>query len=200
VLKNALWDEIIDSNPMDRVDTRISRSQSTRIFLVLDEIKKLDKSKKCPKPVVKDAFLFCCFTGLRFSDVQALTWDKLHIESKKHFLYYTQLKTAKPERLPISESALKYLPPVRTSGTVFDLPNKKLTNKVLKTWMEEEGINKKVTFHVARHTFATLALNIGIDLKVVSKLLGHSEVRTTEIYAKIIDKTKEDAVQKLPKI
>jgi integrase len=137
---------------------------------------------------------------LRFSDVQALTWDKLHIESKKHFLYYTQLKTAKPERLPISESALKYLPPVRTSGTVFDLPNKKLTNKVLKTWMEEEGINKKVTFHVARHTFATLALNIGIDLKVVSKLLGHSEVRTTEIYAKIIDKTKEDAVQKLPKI
>jgi site-specific recombinase XerD len=66
--------------------------------------------------------------------------------------------------------------------------------------MDEEGINKKVTFHVARHTFATLALNIGIDLKVVSKLLGHSEVRTTEIYAKIIDKTKEDAVQKLPKI
>ena len=70
----------------------------------------------------------------------------------------------------------------------------------MRTWASGTGINKKITFHTARHTFATLALTNGVEIYTVSKLLGHSRLETTQVYAKIIDAKKEDAVKMLPKI
>jgi len=71
-------------------------------------------------------------------------------------------------------------------------------NEVLKKWAKEAGINKNLSSHVARHSFATMALSSGADLYTVSKLLGHRNIATTQIYAKIIDKKKEEAVDMLP--
>ena len=83
---------------------------------------------------------------------------------------------------------------------IFDLPTKTWINLQLKVWMKNTGIEKNLSFHVSRHTFATLALTQGIDIYTVSKLLGHSKIQTTEIYAKIIDQKKKDAMNSLPSI
>ena len=77
---------------------------------------------------------------------------------------------------------------------LFDLPSRTYGNRVLKQWALTAGVNKRVTYHTARHTFATMMLTLGADLYTISKLLGHSEVSTTQIYARIINKKKTDAV------
>ena len=81
---------------------------------------------------------------------------------------------------------------------VFDMPCRFHYNQILKSWTKNAGINKNLTSHIARHTFATLSLSSGADLYTVSKLLGHKDIATTQIYAKIIDKKKEEAVDMLP--
>lgn len=83
---------------------------------------------------------------------------------------------------------------------VFDLKSHQVTTKYLKRWVKDTGINKKITFHCARHTFATLCLTHDIDLYTVSKLLGHRDIKSTQIYAKLIDKKKDEAIDKLPEL
>ena len=83
---------------------------------------------------------------------------------------------------------------------VFDSPCKVCAYKVLKQWAETAGIKKNVTFHVGRHTYATLLLYYGADLYTVSKLLGHTDIKTTQIYAKVMDETKRKAVNLIPEL
>lgn len=71
-------------------------------------------------------------------------------------------------------------------------------NAFLKRWAKHVGINKNITFHCSRHSFATLAINSGVDLYVVSKLLGHTNIQTTQVYAKIVDESKNKAIDLLP--
>jgi integrase len=199
ILRKAYQDDLISINPMDKVRRKIKRNETERTFLILEEIEKLEGAS-CHERV-KNAFLFCCFTGLRFSDVSKLNWEQIKKEGEQHFLYFTQLKTNKIERMPIAKQALKYLPKRKLrNDRVFDLPSLRTTLDHLKSWSEKAKLDKHVTFHTARHSFATLALTYGIDIKTVSSLLGHREVKTTEIYAKIIDKKKEAAVAMLPEI
>ena len=86
-------------------------------------------------------------------------------------------------------------------SAVFDLiPSENKINKHIKNWIQAAGINKHVTFHISRHNFATLLLSSDIDIYTVSKLLGHKDVKVTQIYAKLIDKKRDEAIEKLPKI
>jgi len=202
VFNSAIQEGIIPSNPMKAL-TRFERPklpESNREYLTIDEIKKLVKTP-CKKPFVKQAFLFTCFSGLRFSDVKMLKWGDFQTDNDgQKLIRYMQQKTRKNEYLQISGEALKFLPE-RNDATdqdiIFPLACNGFTNKILAKWVSAAGIQKRVTFHVGRHTNATLLLSLGVPIETVSKLLGHSNIKTTQIYAKVIDKNKRDAVNKL---
>jgi integrase len=198
VLNIAVKEEIIPFNPMNKVD-RIGRSKTLPKFLTLDEIILLDKTA-CDDEFLKKAFLFCCFTGLRFADTKNLKWKQIIEDRGKLFISFEQKKTESEELLPISEQALKYLGPKGEPETnVFVLGSNLTTNKRLRKWAKKAGLNKNITYHVSRHTFGTLLISSGVDLYIASKLLGHSDIRNTQIYARVIDKKKDEAVDLLPK-
>ena len=201
-LNCAVQDGIIQSNPM-KILTRFERPklpESNREYLTVDEVKQLVKTP-CVKPIVKQAFLFTCFSGLRFSDVKALKWGDIQTDNEgQKLIRYTQKKTGKNEYLQVSDEALKFLPDrngSKNNDIIFILSGNGYTNQALASWVLAAGIQKRVTFHVGRHTNATLLLSLGVPIETVSKLLGHSNIKTTQIYAKVIDKNKRAAVSKL---
>jgi len=201
-LNRAVSDEIIPNNPINQLKRfeRPKKPDASREYLTIDEVNQLVRTE-CIKPIVKKAFLFSCFSGLRFSDVKALKWGDIQTDSEgKKVIRYTQKKTQKNEHLQIFAGALEFLPERGTEtdkDTIFILSNNGYTNQALKSWALASGVKKRVTFHVGRHTNATLLLSLGVPIETVSKLLGHSDIQTTQIYAKVIDKNKRDAVDKL---
>jgi integrase len=201
-LNRAIEDGILTNNPLTLIPktARPKRQLDNREYLTIDEVKLLIKTP-CIKPLVKNAFLFSCFSGLRFSDVTSLTWGQLQNDNEgKTIIRYTQKKTGKPENLQLSDEALKFLPEkkeAQSNDTIFPIVNNGYCNETIKSWIFAAGITKRVTFHCSRHTNATLLLSLGVPIETVSKLLGHSDIATTQIYAKVIDKNKRDAVSKL---
>lgn len=113
-----------------------------------------------------------------------------------------QQKTSAPIILPLSKQAVKWLTEIgEADDLVFGLlPNMGNLELNLQSWAKKAGIKKHLTFHVARHTFATMMLTLGADIYTVSKLLGHRSVRATQTYAKIIDSKKDEAVNLVDKI
>jgi integrase len=202
VLNRAVTDGILPSNPFNRLKRNElpTRPESNREYLTIDEVKQLIKTD-CINPSVKSSFLFSCFTGLRFSDVRSLKWGDVQTDNEGGgIIRFMQKKTGKHENLQVSSEALKFLPErgmAKDKDTIFRLTTNCCTNNILKGWAFAAGIKKRVTFHVARHTNATLLLSLGVPIETVSKLLGHSDIHTTQIYAKVIDKNKRAAVNKL---
>ena len=198
VLKKAVQDDILNTNPLQKINDKDKpkTKPSKREYLTLDEIKILIETD-CSKPDIKGAFLFCCLVGIRFENVKNLKWGDIVTNSTGTVLSYKQIKVETYETLPISDEAIKFLP-IRTdkklSDKIFHLPKNETTNEALEKWATSAKISKKITFHVSRHTAATLQLSLGTPIETVSKLLGHSKISTTQIYAKIIDKNKEAAV------
>ena len=112
-------------------------------------------------------------------------------------------KTEKPLHLPISDNAMKWLPErgsAKGSDPVFPLYYEGLVNRKLRIMTKQLGIDKHITFHCSRHTFDTMMLTLGVDIYTVGKLLGHSSVEQTLVYARLIDKKKEDAVKRIPSL
>jgi integrase len=202
VINSAIADEITTGNPFKQIkpENKPRKHEAEVCYLTIDEVNSLVKTP-CYYPNIKNGFLFSCFSGLRFSDVKGLTWEKLQKGSDGNmFINYAQKKTKKQEYLPLSKEAIKYLPERETaadSDNVFKFPSGGYVNLQLKQWAFAAGLSKKITFHVARHTNATLLLSLEVPIETVSKILGHSDIRTTQIYAKVIDKSKRDAVDKL---
>ena len=197
-LNAAVREGIIPDNPMDRLDAndRIKVPESRREYLTIDEVKRLIDTP-CKKECVKQAYLFSCFCGLRISDIEALQWGNIVEDGGQRRISIIMRKTRTPLYLPLSVQAQRWMPQQGGAGAeekVFTLPSRTYGNNVLRQWARTAGIHKHVTYHTARHTFATMMLTLGADLYTTSKLLGHSEVRTTQIYAKIINKKKDDAV------
>ena len=146
----------------------------------------------------KRAFLFSCLTGLRSSDVRGLTWGMLGNLEGDVSVSLRMEKTKKPLYLPISPQALKWLPErgaARDDDKVFPLPGEGFVNSRVRGMMRQLGIEKHVSFHCARHTFATMMLTLGVDLYTVSKLLGHASVDQTQVYARMVDKQRDKAVR-----
>lgn len=137
-------------------------------------------------------------------DIYHLRWKNLkEIEEGVYQLELIQKKTKQPITIPLSENALCWLPNRGMEGEenrIFYMPETSVSYDYLHKWAEKAGINKHVTFHVGRHTYATLLLYYGVDLFTVSKLLGHTNVKTTQIYAKVMDDTKRKAVSAIPQI
>lgn len=204
-MNKAVKEELIASNPCDLVpsDEKPTRGESTREYLTLDEVK-LMIGTECKYPMVKKCFLLSCFTGLRYIDVVSLRWKDIRAISEDTFqIEIVQQKTKQVVIIPLSENALQWLPNrgnADDESLVFRMPERSICYDYLHRWAENAGVKKNVTFHVARHTYATLLLYYGADLYTVSKLLGHKSVKTTQIYAKVMDETKRKAVNLIPQI
>ncbi len=200
-LKQAYREKIISYNPSDNIKS-IKKTEIQREFLTLEELQLLAKTE-CYVPLLKTAFLFSTLTGLRWSDISKLTWEEIqHSEALGYYLRFTQTKTKGVETQPISEQAFNLLGEREEPRTrVFKGLNYGAWNNLkLSQWVLKAGIPKNITFHCARHTYATLQLTLGTDIYTVSKLLGHKDIKTTQIYANIVNEKKVEAANKIPNI
>ncbi len=199
-LNQAIEEGVILTNPMRGIDG-FKPEEGTRMYLTLDEVRKLAVTE-CEYPQIKAAFLFSCLTGLRRSDVLRLTWGDVHKQGEFTRIIFRQKKTSGQEYLDISPQAAELMGErgLPDEHVFTDIHSPSCTNNTLKLWVARAGINKTITFHCGRHTFATLMLDIGTDIYTVSKLLGHRDLSTTQIYAKVMDKNKQAAVASIPTI
>lgn len=201
VMIQAKKDRIIQNNPTDRVEG-ISAEESERTYLTIEELRKMAKTE-CEYPDVKRAFLFSCLTGLRKSDVLALTWGELSKIDGMWRITFRQIKTNGMQYLDISDEARSYLGEQGdAAGTdkIFNWYYSDKTNMALREWAQRSGVDKHISYHSSRHTFALLLLNNSTDIYTVSRLMGHTSVRTTQIYSHILDSKKQAAIRSLPKI
>jgi len=198
-LNAAVRADVILENPYNKISDvdKIKLPESQREYLTIDEVKTLI-STDCKSEAVKQIYLFSCYCGLRISDIEDLTWGDVVKDGDQYRIEKTQIKTKNSIYLPLSKQALKWMPERNGAAAedhVFtEQPSQSYGNIILKDWAKAAGISKKVSYHTARHTFATMMLTLGADLYTTSKLLGHTEVSTTQIYAKIVDSKKVDAV------
>ena len=199
-MNKAVVEGLIPSNPFKSLDSKEKPKIRTarREFLTVEELKVLIKTP-CRYDIVKKAFLFSCFTGLRYSDMKSLKWSEIHTtaDGKARYIEHRQVKTKKTVTIPLSDEALRWMPkPVEGIDQVFhELKISPGTvEDVLKEWMKDCKIDKHITYHCSRHTAATTLLTLGANLYVVSKLLGHSSIQMTEVYAKIVDQKKVETM------
>ena len=197
-LNAAVRADILSENPFNKISSseKIHKPESKREYMTIDEVRSLIKTPMSNE-AVKGAYLFSCFCGLRISDIKELTWENVYCDSGQYHLEVMMQKTKSPLYLPLSSEALKWLPERgNKSGKekVFKLPSSAGINKLLKTWAQKAGISKHITFCTARHTFATMMLTLGADIYTTSQLLGHTDMRTTQIYVKIVNRGKDEAV------
>ena len=199
-LNQAFEDRIIPVNPCRGVE-RFRPEEGTRMYLTIDEVRLLAQTD-CEYPRIKDAFLFSCMTGLRRSDILRLKWGDIHKQGDFTRIIFRQKKTDGQEYLDITHQAAQLMgDPKGINDPIFeDIHSPSCTNKAVQEWVLNAGIHKKISFHCARHTFATMMLDLGTDIYTVSKLLGHRDLSTTQIYVKVLDKNKQKAVSNIPGI
>ncbi len=203
-LNAAVRAEVLGENPFMLLSAaeRVKKPESQRQFLTIEELKKITATD-CYNPVVKQAYLFSCYCGLRMSDIYALKWKDVQMNDGGYLLSVVMKKTSTPVYIPLSNNALAWLPERNEdeNSPIFSgLPSLMTINKFLKVWAKSAGIDKHLTFHTSRHTFGTLMMTVGADLYTTCKLMGHSDVRTTQIYAKIVDSKKIEAVNLVDKM
>lgn len=200
-LNKAVKRDMIPANPMLRMEEgeKPPKVSSQRQFLTVEELRRLMQTEGNRR--ITQPFLFSCLSGLRLSDIATLRWGDFRHTDNQWFVEKKIVKTQQFIRLPISRDAVDILP--ERAGKSDDDPVFQLqyddgyASKYIAGWVRKAGISKHITFHCARHTFATLLLTLGADIYTTSKLLGHSNIQTTQIYAKVVDRKKIDAVNLL---
>lgn len=205
VLNAAKRDGLMISNPFDELkpSEKPKSIDAGKEYLTIDEVKAL-VATDCEgvSPMTKAAFLFSCFVGFRFSDVVDLKWGDIvkengHLKAAKRIV-----KTGRVEYIDLNQKAVNWLPErggKKDTDNVFQLGSNSTINAQLVKWGEAAGIEKHFSFHSARHTCATMLLTMGGDLYAVSKILGHADISTTQIYAKIVDERKRETINLLDK-
>jgi len=199
-LKSARDRNIIKFNPCSDIKPP-KQKPVKKEYLTIDEVRKLVKAD-CKDETVKRAFLFSVLTGLRWSDIQKLTWSEVVKTGNGYQLVFNQKKTGGLEYMPLSEQARNMLGTAgKSDQTVFEnLVYSYHISTMIEIWMAKAGIYKKITFHNARHSFAVMQLDLGTDIYTVSQLLGHSTLKSTQAYAKIVDEKKRQAANRIPDI
>lgn len=200
-LNDAVKEEILMRNPAHLVKSP-SKIEAEKGFLTANEINQV-LSTPFYDDEVKRAFLFSTQTGLRISDIKNLKWSDISRDKDNSLrLTLRQKKTTVINYLPLNESAIKLMGQKgKEDEKVFKLSEHTTSiNRTFKKLFKKTKIKKKISFHCARHTNATLLIEAGTDVYTVSKLLGHKDIKSTQVYAKIVDQKKIDAVKNLPKI
>jgi site-specific recombinase XerD len=205
-LNNAVHENIIPRNPAEAVKS-IPVPEPDKVYLNIEEIQQLANTplNGALGAEVRRAFLFGCFSGLRISDIKSLTWGDIEHSAKGIQIVKRQKKTDRKVFIPLHETAWGIInDKALHSHTEFIFPLqarlKDNVNNYLVRWAERAKLEKRIGWHTARHTFAVLSLESGADLYTVSKLLGHTNLQTTQVYAKATDKMKREAVNALPAI
>lgn len=204
VLNIAVQRQLISSNPLKGI--REKRPRTIKSFLEFFEIQELAKTD-CPDPEIKRAFLFACYTGLRLSDILSLNVGHIFQTAHGYQMVVVMQKTQQSISIPLNDVAISLINPgemkdllqLPKDTLIFKLPAKSLINSKLKIWAAKAGIRKHISFHTSRHTFATLALTYGADILSVRDLLGHSDIKTTMVYLKLVEEKKRQAINNLPK-
>ena len=199
-LRSAFDDGYLSINYATKIKS-FDQAESQREYLTFEELQSLSKSP-CKYEILKRAFIFSCLTGIRWSDINAMTWSEVRDEGKNSRINFRQEKTDGVEYLYISKQARDLLSERQSpEERVFKGLKYSMTyNTEIVRWCSRAGIFKHITFHSARHTNAVLLLEGGADIYTVSKRLGHREIRTTAIYAKIVDKKMKEAAEMIPEL
>lgn len=194
-LNLAVKQKIIVENPYKFI-SKPKKEEKEMVFLTKDEVQKIINTPFFDDEV-KRAFLFGCYTGLRFSDITALKWTNI----KDGRIHLTQTKTKGAIYIPLSNNAEHILELQKdNTETIFKLSaHNNSVNRTLRKLIVRTNIKKNISFHSGRHTFATLLITAGVNIYTVSKLLGHKDIESTLVYAKVINEEKEKAINSLPK-
>ncbi len=203
----ALKSEWITRNPFMQITIRMERVDREYLTDVELEMLREKEFKINRLQRVKDIFVFCCYTGLAYADVERLSADHLQhsIEgSKKIILKIKRKKTAVPCRIPLLPFAIDILKKYEDDPYCIHrgvlLPT--LTNQKMNAYLKEIadlcGIKKELTTHLARHTFATtVTLAQGIPIWIVQKMLGHANIQSTQVYARVLDTSIDEAMSQI---
>lgn len=204
VCKYAYEHKWIKNNPCEGITIKKEKDKLTKDVLTTDEITRL-LSTHCPNEntEIHRAFIFSLFTGLRFCDVSTITFGCVDYDTK--MLTFTQAKTGGEAIIPLRDDLLQMIGRPEEKGKskeslVFDLPSHTMCLKSLKRWVNRAGIDKHITWHCARHSFATNILSNGANIKVVADLLGHSDLQSVNIYVRALAEQKQNAVNSLPSL
>jgi site-specific recombinase XerD len=204
-LRKAVRDNIILKSPGNEIEN-IKLQETDKVFLSIEEVQKLADTPPLNdlEREIRQSFLFACYTGLRISDLMTITWGD--IEHNPLQIVKRQEKTKAKAFIPLSNMAWSII----NDGTIHkhtDLvfPMMSLIKRTsrfdrLQKWVTRADLDKHIGWHTARHTFAVLSLESGAEIYTVSKLLGHTSIKTTQIYAKATDKMKREAVNALPEV
>ena len=208
VVKYAIEHDVMIKNPCMGVVIKVDEQQLKKDVLSLEEIQLLVKTHyENENPDIRRAFVFCLYSGLRFCDVKDLTFANVDYSNK--LLKFEQNKTKGHSAssgvvIPLNDDLLRLIGNPETPNdrdeNIFKLPTYESCSKSLKRWVKRSGINKKISWHCARHSFAVNILNNGANIKTVASLLGHSGLKHTEKYTRAIDSLKQDAINSLPKL
>lgn len=195
VIRYASKERLFTVNPAE--DIKIKRMEGKpKDTLTLEELKILD-SYYCSNDNVKRAFLFCCFTGLRYCDVLKLKWGNL----QNGIISIVQAKTGYNLTADLHDTAIRLAGiPKDADDLVFNLPTNNGYNKVVQYWVKSAQINKHITAHCGRHTCGSLLVSNGADILSVSTVLGHRTIKYTQRYTRVTDSMRKQAIQKLPVI
>lgn len=196
VIREAYKQKMLKENPAENLKS-IKPAPPKREFLTLEELQSLAETPFDFEDL-RRACLFAALTGLRYSDVEKLTWSEVQSAGDDQYVIrFRQKKTGENETLPLSSEAVSLLGErAGDSEKIFKELNYSQT-KYISDWTANAGITRHITFHAFRHTFATLQLTFGTDIYTVSKLLGHKNLQTTQIYARVIDEKKREAVNRI---
>ena len=204
VLNSAVRKKLISESPAKAVKGLKTR-EKPKMYLSIDEVRKLSATKigGALGAEVRRAFLFACYTGLRVGDLKALRWEAIDLCAPR--IYWSQQKTGEVASVFLHPSALALIKDDAEHGPseqVFPLlaASRTNTNQYLVRWAKDAGVPKQLGWHVARHTFAMWTLDNGSDVYTVSKLLGHTKIATTAVYAKPTDSMKRKAISALPEL
>jgi integrase len=198
IVEKAFIQNYLSSNPALKVD-RISNVDVSRQYLTDEEIEKLKQNPIDDNEVFR-ASMFAILTGLRFGAIQSLTWGALEYTNdlKCCYFYFVDPKPQRTIKHFISQQAVELLGERKNRNQlVFPHLNYTRTRDKLRTRCQIAGITKKISFHCFRHTYATQLVAKGEDIYVISKMLNHKHVKTTQIYSKVPDRNKVSAANKL---
>ena len=187
VLRLAYRGKCIRENINEHLEN-IPLKKTRREFLTVEEIIKLSRTE-CMYDVLKQASMFSILTGLRISDIRTLEWKHIcEAPDGKPCIRKCIEKTNTEETIFISEQALAYCGERKESGLIFEGLRPGIIDYAVKRWVEAAGIQKKISFHCFRHTYATLLVTQGVDIYTVSRQMTHTNVKTTQVYLHMVDR------------
>ena len=208
VIRYAIEHDVILKDPCKEVICKVDDQMLRKDVLSLEEIQALINCHyENENPMVRRAFIFCLYCGLRFCDVKDLTYKNVDYSNK--LLKFEQNKTkghssASGVVIPLNDGLLSIIGEAPANGNkdvlIFDLPTYESCSKSLRRWVKRAGIDKHISWHCARHSFAVNILNNGANIKTVASLLGHSGLKHTKKYTRAVDKLKEEAINSLPEL